>query len=61
MQLSTIRRRNRGSRVQLSPILTTAIIQSPGICAVLPIKRLQEVAERSGTFRKVLARHEIEA
>jgi CRP-like cAMP-binding protein len=41
-----------------SAALTTAIVQSPGICSVLSIKRLQEAADQSITFRKVLARHE---
>ncbi len=38
--------------------LTTAIVQSPGICTVLSIKRLQDAAEQSATFRNVLVRHE---
>jgi CRP-like cAMP-binding protein len=38
--------------------LTTAIVQAPGICSMLPVKRLQEAAEQSMTFRQILAQHE---
>lgn len=38
--------------------LTTAIVQSPGDCSVLPIKRLKEAVEQSTTLRTILTRHE---
>jgi CRP-like cAMP-binding protein len=38
--------------------LTTAIVQSPGMCSALPIGRLIEAADLSRTFRTILARHE---
>jgi CRP-like cAMP-binding protein len=38
--------------------LTTAIVQSPGTCSVLSIKRLTSAVEQSATFRKILVRHE---
>jgi CRP-like cAMP-binding protein len=39
-------------------VLTTAIVQSPGMCSALPIGRLIEAADMSKTFRTILARHE---
>jgi CRP-like cAMP-binding protein len=42
-----------------SPLaLTTAIVQTPGICSLVPVKRLREVAERSTSFRATLIHHE---
>ena len=38
--------------------LTTAIVQSPGMCSALPIKRLHAAAEQSTRFRATLIRHE---
>ncbi|MBR0980293.1 Crp/Fnr family transcriptional regulator [Bradyrhizobium diazoefficiens] len=38
--------------------LTTAVIQSPGACSVLPVKRLKEAADHSPTLRTMLIRHE---
>jgi CRP-like cAMP-binding protein len=38
--------------------LTTAIVQSPGMCSALPIGRLIEAADLSRTFRTILVRHE---
>jgi len=36
--------------------LTTAIVQSPGMCSALPIERLHGAAEQSGTFRTMPTR-----
>ncbi len=42
-----------------SPVaLTTAIVQLPGTCSVIPIKRLQAAAEESKTFRILLIQRE---
>jgi CRP-like cAMP-binding protein len=38
--------------------LTTAIVQSSGMCSALPIKWLHEAADRSKSFRATLMRHE---
>ena len=38
--------------------LTTAMIQSPGTCSVLPIKWLKEAMAQSTTLGTILARHE---
>lgn len=38
--------------------LTTAIVQSPGMSSIMPMKRLIEAADQSKTFRKTLVRHE---
>jgi CRP-like cAMP-binding protein len=38
--------------------LTTGIVQSPGMCSVLSIKRLQAAADQSKTFRTKLALNE---
>jgi CRP-like cAMP-binding protein len=38
--------------------LTTAMVQSPGMCSVIPIKRLQAATEESKTIRTVLTQHE---
>lgn len=38
--------------------LTTAIVQSPGMCSIMPMKRLLEAADQSKTFRKTLVQHE---
>ncbi|MGT2437435.1 Crp/Fnr family transcriptional regulator [Bradyrhizobium betae] len=38
--------------------LTTAVIQSPGACSALPVRRLKEAADQSPTLRTVLIRHE---
>lgn len=38
--------------------LTTAVVQSPGACSVLPVRRLKEAADQSPTLRTVLIRHE---
>jgi len=38
--------------------LTTAVIQSPGACSALPIRRLKEAADQSASLRAILMRHE---
>ena len=38
--------------------LTTAIVQSPGACSAIPIRRLRVAADQSKSFRVILARHE---
>lgn len=38
--------------------LTTAVVQSPGMCSMLSIGLLNDAADRSKTFRAILARHE---
>jgi len=38
--------------------LTTAVIQSPGTCSAVPIRRLKEAADHSPTLRAILIRHE---
>jgi CRP-like cAMP-binding protein len=38
--------------------LTTAIVQSPGMCSALPIKWLKTAADQSRTFGTTLVRHE---
>jgi CRP-like cAMP-binding protein len=48
-----------GSAALAGPIaLSTAVVQSPGMCSVLPIERLAEAADRSKTFRTTLVKHE---
>jgi CRP-like cAMP-binding protein len=37
--------------------LVTAIVQSPGTCSVIPIKRLRVAADQSNTLRMVLIQH----
>lgn len=41
-----------------SMALTTAIVQSPGMCTALPIKWLKAAADQSRTFSTTLVRHE---
>jgi len=41
-----------------SKALSTAIVQLPGFCSAISIRRLREAAEQSGTLRGILVRHE---
>ncbi len=38
--------------------LTSAVVQLPGECSILPIARLRDAAEQSKTFGTILIRHE---
>jgi CRP-like cAMP-binding protein len=38
--------------------LTTAVVQSPGACSALSVRRLKEAADQSASLRTILIRHE---
>jgi CRP-like cAMP-binding protein len=38
--------------------LTTAVVQSPGMCSIMPMARLIEASDHSRTLRKTLVLHE---
>ncbi|EJN13608.1 cAMP-binding protein [Bradyrhizobium sp. YR681] len=38
--------------------LTTAVVQLPGACSALPVRRLKEAADQSTSLREILMRHE---